>query len=160
MSVRNSILAILELGCCYGNQLRLEYEKRTGAPVNVGQIYSTLERLERDGLVTRGPAADGQIRYAVTTAGSAAAQAWLASPVERPVDDRDEWVVKLALAMTLPGADAAALIAEQRAAAGRAAESELAWLDECERRVHEIAPYGLESEPPRRGRPTGTTTRG
>ena len=49
MSVRQSLLAILDQGSCYGYQLRTEYERRTGAPtLNVGQIYTTLERLERD----------------------------------------------------------------------------------------------------------------
>ena len=160
MSVRSAILAILELGPCYGNQLRLEYRARTGADVNVGQIYSTLERLERDGLVTRGEAADGQIPYSITPAGSAEAGLWLSLPVERPVDGRAEWVEKLSLAATIPGADAASLIAAQRTAALTAAAAELAWLDDAERRLVESEPYGLAAETPRRGRPAGTTTRG
>ena len=160
MSVRSAILAILELGPCYGNQLRLEYRARTGADVNVGQIYSTLERLERDGLVTRGEVADGQIPYAITPAGSLEAAEWLASPVERPVDGRAEWVEKLSLAATIPGADAASLIAAQRAAALTAAANELAWLDEAERRIVESQPYGLAADTPRRGRPSASATRG
>jgi len=160
MSVRNSLLAILELGPCYGNQLRLEYLKRTGVAVNVGQIYSTLERLERDGLVVRGEAADGQIPYAVTARGVAEARAWLAEPVERIADGRADWAAKLALAMTLPAADAASLLAAQRTAAARAAAAELAWLAEAELRLERTTPYGLDSTPPPRGRPTGKPTRG
>ena len=55
MSVRLSLLAILDQGPCYGYQLRAEFDRRTGStwPLNVGQIYNTLERLERDGLVSR-----------------------------------------------------------------------------------------------------------
>ena len=51
MTVRQSLLAILDQGPCYGHQLRAEFERRTGAtwPLNVGQIYNTLERLEREG---------------------------------------------------------------------------------------------------------------
>ena len=53
MSVRQALLALLEQGPMYGYQLRTEFERRTGAtwPLNVGQVYTTLTRLERDGLV-------------------------------------------------------------------------------------------------------------
>ena len=74
MSVRQSLLAILAQGPCYGYQLRSEFERRTGSSsaLNVGQIYSTLERLERDGLVLRGTAdADGHIYWQITDAGRA-----------------------------------------------------------------------------------------
>ena len=45
MSVRQGLLAILDQGDCYGSQLRAEYLRRTGVAVNVGQVYTTLERL-------------------------------------------------------------------------------------------------------------------
>ena len=45
MTVRQSLLAILDRGDCYGSQLRAEYLRRTGVAVNVGQVYTTLERL-------------------------------------------------------------------------------------------------------------------
>ena len=53
MTVRNALLALLEQGPLYGYQLRSEFEERTGGtwPLNVGQVYTTLARLERDGLV-------------------------------------------------------------------------------------------------------------
>ena len=53
MSVRHGLLALLSEGPKYGLQLREEFEARTGEvwPVNVGQVYTTLQRLERDGLV-------------------------------------------------------------------------------------------------------------
>ena len=53
MSVRHALLALLSEGPKYGLQLREEFEARTGEiwPLNVGQVYSTLQRLERDGLV-------------------------------------------------------------------------------------------------------------
>ena len=51
--VKNGLLALLERGPMYGYQLRAEFEASTGAtwPLNVGQVYTTLSRLERDGLV-------------------------------------------------------------------------------------------------------------
>ena len=62
MSVRQALLALLEQGPMYGYQLRAEFEQRTGAtwPLNVGQVYTTLTRLERDGLVEARRAADGE----------------------------------------------------------------------------------------------------
>ena len=53
MSVRHALLALLSEGPKYGLQLRQEFEARTGEvwPLNVGQVYTTLQRLERDGLV-------------------------------------------------------------------------------------------------------------
>lgn len=118
MSVRQSLLAILDQSPCYGYQLRGEFETRTGGtwPLNVGQVYTTLDRLERDGLVTRDGADDeGRVRYAITKAGSAAVAGWLASPVVRQ-QTRDELAMKLAVACTLPGVDIAALIQTQRTA--------------------------------------------
>jgi len=179
MTVRQSLLAILDLGPCYGYQLRLEFERRTGAAtaLNVGQVYATLDRLERDGLATKGaPDAAGHVYYSITPAGSAAAAAWLSTAAVRP--GRDDLAAKLALAMTLPGVDAASLIATQRArtaaelaalrdaqhedlpsrmvtdALTLAARAELEWLDRCEVLLAEASPYALAAEPPKRGRPT------
>lgn len=119
MSVRQSLLAILDQGPCYGYQLRAEFDRRTGStwPLNVGQIYNTLERLERDGLVAKGEVdAQGHIYYEITAAGSVAVRDWLDSPVERAGATRDELPVKLALAATLPGVDVAAVVQTQRRA--------------------------------------------
>jgi len=119
MSVRQSLLAILDQGPCYGYQLRAEFDRRTGStwPLNVGQIYNTLDRLERDGLVTKGDTDDqGHVYWQITDAGSAEVRTWLASPVERAAGTRDELAVKLAVAATLPGVDVAAVIRAQRAA--------------------------------------------
>ncbi|MFK3834292.1 helix-turn-helix transcriptional regulator [Microbacterium sp. NPDC087868] len=118
MSVRQSLLAILDQGPCYGYQLRHEFDRRTGSrwPLNVGQIYNTLERLERDGLVTRLDAdAQGHIYWQITADGSAEVARWLSSPVVRTTAVRDEVAIKLAVAATLPGVDARAAIRAQRA---------------------------------------------
>lgn len=119
MSVRQSLLAILDQGPCYGYQLRAEFDRRTGStwPLNVGQIYNTLDRLERDGLVEKGPADEhGHIYFSITDAGRAHVGEWLSSPVERGQGTRDELALKLALAATLPGVDVSAVIAPQRQA--------------------------------------------
>jgi len=119
VSVRQSLLAILDQGPCYGYQLRVEFDRRTGStwPLNVGQIYSTLDRLERDGLVAKGDMDDqGHVFYEITDAGSAAAATWLDSPVARGQGTRDELAIKLALAATLPGVDIAEVIQTERKA--------------------------------------------
>ena len=122
MSVRQSLLAILDQGPCYGYQLRHEFDRRTGStwPLNVGQIYNTLERLERDGLVRRGTTdAHGHVFWEITEDGSADVARWLSAPVRRDRAPRDELAIKLALAATLPGVDVATMIQKQRTASER-----------------------------------------
>jgi DNA-binding PadR family transcriptional regulator len=119
VSVRHGLLALLAEGPRYGYQLRAEFEARTGAtwPLNVGQVYTTLARLERDGLVE--PAAGGepsQVNYRITAAGREAVDAWFSSPVERTLPPRDELAIKLALAVTVPGVDVQRLVQRQRTA--------------------------------------------
>lgn len=118
MSVRHGLLAILDQGSCYGYQLRAEFERRTGAvwTLNVGQIYNTLDRLERDGLVSREDVdAHGHVYYAITDAGRAEARAWLDEPLGSDTA-RDEMSARIALAATLPGVDLADVLARQRRA--------------------------------------------
>ena len=119
MSVKQALLALLEQGPMYGYQLRSEFEQRTGAtwPLNVGQVYTTLSRLERDGLV-EGTGVDdqGHVMYRVTESGRDEVAAWFTSPVARTQPPRDELAIKLALAVTVPGVDVGALIQQQRSA--------------------------------------------
>ena len=114
MTIRLSLLAIIDQAPCYGHQVRAEFERRTGGswPLNVGQVYQTIDRLVRDKLAVQHDAEGGRVTYAITDAGHAEVAAWLVAPVER--DGRDELATKLALALTLPGADVAALIHAQR----------------------------------------------
>jgi DNA-binding PadR family transcriptional regulator len=119
MSIRQSLLAILNQGPCYGYQLRGEFDRRTGSnwPLNVGQIYNTLDRLERDGLVEKADTdKDGHVYYAITSAGASEVGGWLGTPVVRTGVARDELAIKLAIAVTLPGVDVADVIQVQRAA--------------------------------------------
>ncbi len=81
VSVRHALLALLSEGPKYGLRLRQEFEERTGEvwPLNVGQVYITLQRLERDGLVESD-----------------------AGDVPPP---RDELVIKVLISLRVPGAD-------------------------------------------------------
>jgi DNA-binding PadR family transcriptional regulator len=119
VSVRNALLALLEQGPRYGYQLRAEFEDRTGGtwPLNVGQVYTTLSRLERDGFVEgRGADGDGHVVYAVTASGRDEVASWFGSPVARTQPPRDELAIKLALAVSVPGIDVGSVIQQQRSA--------------------------------------------
>jgi DNA-binding PadR family transcriptional regulator len=166
MSIRQGLLAMLEQESMYGYQLRAEFESRTGGtwPLNVGQVYSTLARLERDGLVEpAGEDDEGHVFYAITPAGSAELRSWFATPVRPESRPRDELAIKLALAVTVPGVDVRAVLQTQRTDTLRAlqeytrlkaqatdadlawllvvdslifaAEAEVRWLDHCEARL-------------------------
>jgi DNA-binding PadR family transcriptional regulator len=164
MSIRHGILALLERGPMHGYQLRAAFEESTGGtwPLNIGQVYTTLSRLERDGLVHPLPANDaGQRPYAITTAGRKDLTSWFATPIGRTERPRDELAIKLALALTTPGVDVPAVVQAQRSATMRTlqeytrlkahaegpaelswllvldamlfqAEAEVRWLDHCE----------------------------
>ena len=120
MSVRSGLMALLAEGEKYGAQLRSEFEARTGAtwPLNVGQVYTTLDRLVRDGLVeSAGPSdAEGRIAYRLTPAGHAELGDWWTTPVDRTSTPRDELTIKLALAVTAPAVDVQRVVQTQRTA--------------------------------------------
>ncbi|MER5730985.1 PadR family transcriptional regulator [Streptomyces sp. NPDC002138] len=123
MSIRHGLLALLERGPRYGSQLRTEFESRTGStwPLNVGQVYTTLARLERDGLVAPGGEdAAGHTLYAITDTGRHELRGWYERPVDRTNPPRDELSIKLAMAVGAPGVDVRAVIQAQRHATIRA----------------------------------------
>ncbi len=101
MSVAMSLLAMLEERPMYGLELKNEFESRTGWvwPVNVGQVYSTLGRLERDGLVAAGQGGDQQKVYELTALGRERLDAWFSRPADPRAGERDELVLKLVLAV-------------------------------------------------------------
>jgi DNA-binding PadR family transcriptional regulator len=108
MSVRHALLALLSDGPKYGLQLRHEFEARTGEvwPLNVGQVYTTLQRLERDGLVASDGADDGpQKGYAITDDGTRELRAWLQTPPTVAQPPRDELLIKVLVAAQVPGVD-------------------------------------------------------
>lgn len=120
MSVRQGLLALLAEEPMYGARLRSEFEARTGGtwPLNVGQVYTTLARLERDGLVepVGGSDEEGRIAYRLTALGRAETESWWLTPVDRDSTPRDELVIKLALAVTCPGIDVSCVVQTQRTA--------------------------------------------
>jgi len=84
MSVRHSLLALLSEGPKYGFQLRQEFESSTGEvwPLNVGQVYTTLQRLERDGLAQSDDIEEDerQKNYRITEKGGEELSRWLRTP--------------------------------------------------------------------------------
>ena len=109
MSVRHALLALLSEGSKYGLQLRQEFEAGTGEvwPLNVGQVYTTLQRLERDGLVeSDDEAAEGsQKRFRITDAGLSELGDWLTTPPDLSAPPRDELVIKVLVAVQVEGID-------------------------------------------------------
>ena len=115
MSVRYALLALLAEGPKYGLQLREEFEARTGEvwPLNVGQVYTTLQRLERDGLVQSDDAAQDdqqktqektpQKTFRITADGEAELAGWLRTPPDMTAPPRDELVMKVLVATRVPG---------------------------------------------------------
>ncbi len=118
MSVRHALLALLSEGPKYGLQLREEFEARTGEvwPLNVGQVYTTLQRLERDGLVeSDGTADDGpQKGFKITADGEAELAGWLRTPPDLASPPRDELVMKVLMAVRVPGIDVREVIQSHR----------------------------------------------
>jgi DNA-binding PadR family transcriptional regulator len=122
MSVRHALLALLSEGPKYGLQLRQEFEARTGEvwPLNVGQVYTTVQRLERDGLVVsdlaEGDAEEPgpQKRFRITPEGSAELSSWLTTPPTAEMPPRDELVIKVLVAVRLPGVDVSAILQAHR----------------------------------------------
>jgi DNA-binding PadR family transcriptional regulator len=118
MSVRHALLALLSEGPKYGQRLREEFEAGTGEvwPLNIGQVYTTLQRLERDGLVESGDdEQDGpQKRFKITAAGGQELAAWLRTPPDMSSPPRDELVIKVLVALRVPGTDVGEVIQAHR----------------------------------------------
>jgi DNA-binding PadR family transcriptional regulator len=119
MSVPHALLALLSEEPKYGLRLQNEFKSRTGEvwPLNVGQVYTTLQRLERDGLVE----ADGQAersqkqkRYRITSAGAQALADWLRTPPDLVPPPRDELVIKVLVALQVPEIDVHELLQVHR----------------------------------------------
>ena len=150
MGVREGLLVLLSSGTKHGYQLKSEFEQATGEawPLNVGQVYTTLQRLERDGLVREGSTdKDGRVSYSLTDDGRSEFQRWMTTPETRPVPSRDEVAMKVLLATVADSVDAVSVIDEQRATTmqnlqeytrlrARSDEvTELAWILQLERLI-------------------------
>jgi DNA-binding PadR family transcriptional regulator len=114
VSIRHSLLALLSEGPTYGLRLRQEFESRTGEvwPLNGGQVYMTLQRLERDGLIESDDAdSEGaQKAYRITAAGRRELGVWLRTPPDTTAPPRDELVIKVLVALRVPGVDVSELL--------------------------------------------------
>jgi DNA-binding PadR family transcriptional regulator len=118
MSIPMSLLALLDEGPRYGLQLKQQFDARTGDiwPLNVGQVYTTLARLERDGMVAA--SGDGTQRtYRITDQGRAQLTAWFERPEREGTPARDELVLKLILAAARGPDRLQAVIRSERRAA-------------------------------------------
>jgi DNA-binding PadR family transcriptional regulator len=156
MSVRQGLLALLAQQAMYGYQLRQEFEARTGGtwPLNIGQVYTTLNRLQRDGLVEEaGTTEEGSAVYALTEAGRQEVERWWATPVERSGPARDELAIKLALAVTAPGVDVRSVLQAQRTASMRS-------LQEYTRLTRSASPAGAPAPQEPTGPASGATPGG
>jgi DNA-binding PadR family transcriptional regulator len=171
MPIRRGLLTLLAREPMHGYQLRSEFDAATGAtwPLNIGQVYTTLNRLERDGFVEPVGEEEGRVTYRITDPGRAAVAKWFAEPVARENRPRDELAIKLALALTAPGVDVHKVVQVQRTATLRSlqdltklkagadpiadaawllvleamvfqAEAEIRWLDHCETRIGTLPP--------------------
>jgi DNA-binding PadR family transcriptional regulator len=108
VTVPYALLALLSEGPKHGLRLQNEFEARTGEvwPLNVGQVYTTLQRLERDGLVeTDGVESERKKRYRITSTGERELDGWLRTPPELVPPPRDELVIKVLVAMQVSGTD-------------------------------------------------------
>jgi DNA-binding PadR family transcriptional regulator len=117
LSVPHALLALLSEGSKYGLLLQNEFQSRTGEvwPLNVGQVYTTLQRLERDGLVeSDGDGGRSQKRYRITPSGAEELAGWLRTPPDLVPPPRDELVIKVLVALQIPGLDIREILQEQR----------------------------------------------
>lgn len=143
MSVGMSLLAILDERPGYGLQLKNRFEGRTGGvwPLNVGQVYTTLDRLQRDGMVVvrTDEEAKGHKFYEITEQGRALLGRWFEEPAGG-APSREELVLKLVMVARRSEADGRRVIqAERRHAVellqdytrlkrGAPADADLGWL--------------------------------
>jgi DNA-binding PadR family transcriptional regulator len=122
LSIKYGILGLLASGPLHGYELKLACEEELvpASPLNFGQVYTTLERLQRDGLVahqvvSQSERPDKKV-YALTPEGRRLLQNWLATPSPPETDPRHETALKLILARRLEDADPLQVVASERRA--------------------------------------------
>lgn len=149
MGIREGLLTLLATGPAHGYQLKVDFETATGEAwqLNIGQVYTTLQRLERDGLVDLVETDDeGRVIYAITAAGREVLTSWMETPVQRTAANRDDVSMKLLLAMASEVVDPFTVVATQRNATMTAIQdytrlkaatdpSDLAWLLHIDRLI-------------------------
>jgi DNA-binding PadR family transcriptional regulator len=120
VSVRFGLLALLDEAPSHGYNLKTAFERRTGGSwaLNIGQVYTTIQRLERDGLVESIGSADDDDRreYRITPRGRVQLATWFENPVVAEAPARDELTIKVLLAVAAGDVDVTALLQRQRRA--------------------------------------------
>jgi DNA-binding PadR family transcriptional regulator len=116
-----SLLAVLDEGPTFGLDLKREFETRTSGiwPLNAGQIYTTLARLQREGLVRSHDRAETERRkrYAITPTGHASLERWFDAPFGREAPPRDRLLLKLVMAAGRRDEDVQRVIQRERRSA-------------------------------------------
>ena len=118
MSLKYGLMGLLAEEPLHGYEVKNRFEAMLGGTweVNIGQIYTTLQRLERDGLVrpvgSRGDR--GKLLYELSETGRTALEDWLAEPESGPQELREEIYVKLLLAARLANGDLGTLLRRQK----------------------------------------------
>jgi DNA-binding PadR family transcriptional regulator len=170
VSVRYGLLALLAEAPSHGYQLKTAFERRTGSSwlLNIGQVYTTIQRLQRDGLVESLAADPERQQYRITPTGRAHLDSWFETPVVQEGPARDELTIKVLLAVAAGDVDLTSLLQRQRRASieqlqaytRRKAkadperdvaflilldalifrtEAEIRWLDACDARIRSVA---------------------
>jgi DNA-binding PadR family transcriptional regulator len=123
MPIQHAVLALLAEGDSYGYELRAEFERAVGpqwGELNIGHLYQVLERLVRDGLVTRRavaqPRLPDRVVYRITKAGRRELEHWLGTPFVRQSGYRDDFFLKLLAASRLGRTELELVLRTQRAA--------------------------------------------
>lgn len=122
MSVRNALLGLLAQRPRHGYELHAAFEAVMGGEQNwdvkPAQIYTTLSRLRESGLVAEGAVEQDsgpeKHVYVITGAGRLALAEWFESGIERE-HQRDEFFIKLMLALATGEANPRKVIQTQRA---------------------------------------------
>ena len=138
MPTADVLLALLRNGPSHGYEVKRGHDDwfPDARPLAFGQVYSTLGRLERDGLIevveTRSEGAAERTVYALTDGGRERVAEWLAEP--EALEDRGaEELVRKTVAALHSGKDTAGFVARQRAAHLR--------------RMHELTDAPLPADP-------------
>lgn len=126
------VLALLAEAPSHGYLLKTDFETRTGGvwTVNVGQIYTILDRLEKDGLAS--PVAAEAVEsaerdrrtWAITPDGNKVVEAWFTEATVSPAPSRDELLIKVLIALGESTDTALSVIDTQRSALYRQLQSD------------------------------------
>ncbi|WP_101256855.1 PadR family transcriptional regulator [Streptomyces barkulensis] len=119
MSIGHTLLGLLEAGPRHGYDLKRAFDERFGhdRPLHYGQVYSTMSRLLKNGLVEVEGVEPGEgperKRYAITDAGVTDVAGWLGRPEKPEPYLQSTLYTKVVLAL-LTGRDAGELLDVQR----------------------------------------------